>query len=56
MILSAKEVSEIRSRLANIEKAERIGIKKNYLANQVRHIRLLLAKADRREKNTIFNQ
>lgn len=54
MFLSDKEIEAIRVRLANIEKAERIGVKKNYLTNQVRQIRLMLQKAERREKYTLL--
>lgn len=54
MFLSDKEINEIKARLANIEKADKIGVKKNYLANQVRNIRLMLVRAERREKNTLL--
>lgn len=39
----------IKKRLANMEKVERLTTKKNYLTNQVRQIRLVLVKAERRE-------
>lgn len=54
MFLSDKEIEAIRTRLANIERAERMGVKKNYLINQVRHIRLTLQKAERRERQTLL--
>lgn len=54
MFLSDKEVDAIRKRLANIERAEKMGIKKNYLTNQVRQVRLMLIRAERREKNTLL--
>lgn len=54
MFLSDKEICEIKFRLANIERADKQGIKKNYLANQTRTIRLLLNRAERREKNSLL--
>lgn len=42
------------ARLANIEKAERQGCKKNYISNQVGQIRLVLKRALRRHKNTLL--
>ena len=38
------------ARLANIEKAEKVGARKNYYANQTRHIRQVLKRAERRER------
>ena len=54
MILSNREIDAIRLRLSNIDKAIRLGARKNYIANQVRNIRLMLSKAERREKNTLL--
>lgn len=54
MFLSDKEVCEIKARLANIDKAEKQGIKKNYLSNQTRIIRQIVNKAERREKNRLI--
>ena len=48
MFLSDKEYKVIMTRLANIEKADRVGCKRNYLTNQVGLIRLVLKKAFRR--------
>lgn len=54
MILTNKEIDGIRHRLSCIERAEREGAKKNYIANQIRNIRLVLTRAERREKNTLL--
>lgn len=54
MLLSKKEVEEIRARLANIYKSDKTRAKKNYIDDQVRFIRLVLIKAERREKNTLL--
>ena len=54
MFISEKEYREILKRLTMLEKAEREGMKKNYLTNQVAKIRLVLKIADRREKHTLF--
>lgn len=54
MILSNKEIDTIRALLANIEKADRVTVRKYYLTNQVRNIRLILSKAERREKHTLL--
>ena len=54
MILTDREIEEIRRRLANIDIAEKRGARKNYIANQVRNIRLILSRAERREKNTLL--
>ena len=54
MHFSEKEIDEIRRRLANIDRADRAGAKRNYICNQVRNIRLILSRAERREKNTLL--
>ena len=54
MYLSDKEIVIIRTRIANIDKAERAGARKNYIANQTRIIRQILARAERREKNILL--
>ena len=54
MYLSDKEFYRIMTRLANIDKAEKAGAKKNYITNQVREIRLQLVRAERRHKNTLL--
>ena len=54
MFISQKEFDAMMARLANIEKAERQGCKKNYISYQVGQIRLMLKKAYRREKNTLL--
>lgn len=54
MFISKKEFDSIMARLANIEKAEREGAKKNYYTNQTRFIRQVLRKAERRDKYTLL--
>ena len=54
MFISKKEFDAIMARLANIERAERMGAKKNYYTNQVRNIRLVLRRAERRAKDTLL--
>lgn len=54
MYLSEKECKKILARLANIDKADKAGAKKNYIPNQTREIRLLLLRAERRHKNTLL--
>lgn len=54
MFISKREFDSIMARLANIERAEKVGAKKNYYVNQVRNIRLMLVRAERREKNTLL--
>lgn len=54
MHFSGKEIDEIRRRLANIDRADRTGAKRNYIGNQLRNIRLILSRAERREKNTLL--
>jgi hypothetical protein len=54
VFISKREFDSIMARLANIERAEKVGAKKNYYANQVRHIRLALIRAERRDKNTLL--
>lgn len=54
MYLSDKEVKRIRDALQKIEIADKKGAKKNYNANQCRNIRLVLVKAERREKGRLL--
>ena len=54
MFIAEKEYKEILKRLTMLEKADREGMKKNYLINQVSRIRLILKRAERREKNTLL--
>lgn len=54
MFISQKDFDAMMARLANIEKAERQGCKKNYISYQVGQIRLMLKKAYRRDKNTLL--
>jgi len=54
MILSEKEVKRIRDTLQRIENADRNGAKRHYFSNQARCIRLILNKAERREKDTLL--
>jgi hypothetical protein len=54
MYFADKEIEAIRRYLANIDRADRSGCRRNYISNQVRNIRLLLSRAERREKNTLL--
>ena len=54
MILSEKEVKRIRDTLQRIETADRNGAKRHYFSNQVRSIRLILNRAERREKGKLL--
>jgi hypothetical protein len=55
MILSEKEVKSIRDCLARVEQWDTRGMKRKHFAtNQVRNIRLILNRAERREKNTLL--
>lgn len=55
MTLSEKEVKAIKDSLARIEQWDVKGVKRKHLAtNQVRTIRLILTRAERREKNTLL--
>lgn len=54
MILSEKEVKRIRDTLRRVEIADKTGAKRNYLSNQVRSIRLILNRAERREKGKLL--
>lgn len=56
MTLSDKEVSRLRTLLMEIDKGLCKKAYKSFVGNRVRTIRLMLTKAERREKNTIFNQ
>lgn len=54
MILSDKEIVKIRLMLQEID----LGVEKkryrSYIRNRTRNIRLMLSKAERREKNTLL--
>ena len=54
MILSEKEVKTIREYLIKIEQKERKGMKRYYATNQIRNIRQILNRAERREKDTLL--
>lgn len=54
MFLSDREIAEIKNRINRIDKAERMGAKKNYIPNQTRIIRQIINRAERREKNTLL--
>jgi guanylate kinase len=54
MFISEKEFSEIVKRLTMLERAEKTGLKKNYLTNQVGRIRLILKRARRRDKDALL--
>lgn len=54
MILSEKEVKRIRDTLQRIENADKKGVRRHYYFNQVRSIRLILNRAERREKGKLL--
>ena len=54
MILSEKEIMAIKNCLARIEKKDRVGMNKYYATNQLRTIRQILTRAERREKNILI--
>lgn len=54
MILSNSEVSAIKEYLTRIEQKERVGMRKYYATNQIRNIRKILNKAERREKGRLL--
>ena len=56
MVLSDKEVARLRTLLMEIDKGLCKKTYKSFVGNRVRNIRLMLTRAERREKNTIFNQ
>lgn len=56
MTLSDKEVARLRTLLLEIDKRLCKKAYRSFVGNRVRNIRLMLTKAERREKNTIFNQ
>ena len=56
MTFSDKEVARLRTLLTEIDKGLCKKAYKSFVGNRVRNIRLMLVKAERREKNTIFNQ
>lgn len=56
MTFSDKEVTRLRKLLTEIDKGLCKKAYKSFVGNRVRNIRLMLVKAERREKNTIFNQ
>ena len=54
MILSDQEVARLRKFLWEIDKGLTKRTYKVYVGNRVRMIRLMLSKAERREKNTLL--
>lgn len=54
MTLSDKEVSRLRKLLLEIDKSFTKKTYKSYISNRTRIIRLILAKAERREKNSLL--
>lgn len=56
MILSDAEVARLRRLLWEIDKGPDKKRFKPYVETRTRNIRLMLTKAERRERNTIFNQ
>lgn len=54
MILSDKEVARLRRLLWEIDNGLTKKAYKAYIVNRTRNIRLMLVKAERREKNTLL--
>lgn len=54
MILSDKEVSRLKKLLSEIDNGLTKKRYKAYIGNRTRNIRLVLTKAERREKNTLL--
>jgi hypothetical protein len=54
MILSDKEVSRLKKLLSEIDQGFTKKRVKPYVTNRTRNIRLMLTKAERREKNTLL--
>lgn len=55
MTLSDKEVVKLRKILKEIDMGLSKKAYRSYVGNRTRNIRLMLQKAERREKHTIFN-
>ena len=56
MTFSDKEITRLRKFLTEIDKGLCKKAYKSFVGNRVRNIRLMLVRAERREKSTIFNQ
>ena len=56
MTLSDKEVVKLRKILMEIDMGLGKKAYRSYVGNRTRNIRLMLQRAERREKYTIFNQ
>ena len=56
MILSDKEVSRLKKLLSEIDQGFTKKRARPYVTNRTRNIRLMLIKAERREKNTLFTK
>ena len=54
MTLSEREVKAIRDYLAKIELKDAKGMRRYFATNQIRNIRQILNRAERREKNTLI--
>ena len=54
MILSDKEVARLKQLLSEIDKGLTKVRFKSFVANRTRNIRLMLTKAERREKNQLL--
>lgn len=54
MILSDSEVARLRTLLMEIDKGLCKKVYKSYVGNRVRNIRLMLVKAERREKHRLL--
>lgn len=54
MILSDSEVARLRKLLMEIDKGLAKKVYKSYVQNRTRNIRLMLSRAERREKHTLL--
>ena len=54
MILSDKEVARLRKLLREVDSEAGGKSRKAYIQNRTRNIRLMLSRAERREKNTLL--
>ena len=54
MILSDSEVARLRKLLMEIDKGLTNRVFKSYVQNRTRNIRLMLSRAERREKHTLL--
>lgn len=54
MNISEKEILFIREHLSKIERMDAKGMRKYYATNQIRHIRQMLNRIERRGKKTLL--